>query len=104
MAAAASTAIRRGMLYVPASSSKFLEKSRGLAVDHITYDLEDSVTPSKKPEARTALRQFLESPRPENVKETGVRINSVDTGFALDDLTEVVRQLRVWGKARKEAS
>lgn len=91
MAHPASTALRRSLLYVPASSTKFLEKSRALVVDHITYDLEDSVTPTSKPDARVALRRFLSSPRPSNVKEIGVRINAVDTGFALDDLTEVLR-------------
>lgn len=76
---------------VPASSPKFLEKSRGLTVDNITYDLEDSVTPAKKPEARTNLRNFLEQPRVKGVKEVAVRINSVDTPYAQDDLQEVVR-------------
>lgn len=81
------------MLYVPASSTKFLEKSRSLAVDHVTYDLEDSVTPSSKPSARLALRDFLSDTnnRPADVKELGVRINSVDTPFALADLTEVLK-------------
>ncbi len=78
------------MLVVPASSLKFLKKSRGLVVDTITYDLEDSVTPNKKAEARSTLRKFLEQPRPDGIKENCVRINSVDTGYALDDLTEVV--------------
>lgn len=75
---------------VPASSSRFLEKTRNLKVDNISYDLEDSVTPSKKPEARVALRTFLKGPRPADVGEIAVRINSVDTKYALDDLTEVV--------------
>lgn len=80
-----------GRTKVPASSTRFLEKSRGLVVDHVTYDLEDSVTPSKKAEARVALRKFLEQPKPEGIREVGVRINSIDTGYALEDMTEVVR-------------
>ena len=76
---------------MPASSAKFLEKSRGLAVDNVTYDLEDSVTPTRKPEARGALRQFLEQPRAPGIREKAVRINSVETGYALDDLTEVLK-------------
>lgn len=68
-----------------------LEKSRSLAVDCVAYDLEDSVAPDRKGSARRELRQFLDSPRPKGVKEVAVRINSVDTGLALDDLTEVVR-------------
>lgn len=75
---------------VPASSPKFLEKSLGLSVDTIAYDLEDSVTPSRKSEARQSLRRFLEKGRPKGVKEVAVRINSVDSGFAMEDLVEVV--------------
>ena len=67
-----------------------LEKSRGLTVDCVAYDLEDSVTPAKKKEARTNLRSFLNQPRAEGIKEQAVRINAVESGLALDDLTEVV--------------
>lgn len=69
---------------------KFLEKSRGLNVDCIAYDLEDSVTPGRKAEARSNLRQFLGHERSKGIKEQAVRINAVETGMALDDLTEVV--------------
>ncbi|KAF2088145.1 citrate lyase subunit beta [Saccharata proteae CBS 121410] len=83
--------IRRALLYVPGSSRKMLDKSRGLNVDCVAYDLEDSVTPGKKAEARTNLRQLLEQPRVEGIREQAVRINSVDSGYALDDLTEVLK-------------
>lgn len=69
---------------------KFLEKSRGLNVDCVAYDLEDSVTPGRKAEARSNLRQFLGQERSSSIKEQAVRINAVETGMALDDLTEVV--------------
>ena len=68
-----------------------LTKSRGLNVDCVAYDLEDSVTPGKKAEARQNLRMLLEQPRVDGIREQTVRINSVDSGYALDDLTEVVR-------------
>lgn len=67
-----------------------LSKSRGLTVDTVAYDLEDSVTPNQKPEARLRLRDFLAQSRAEGIGEQAVRINSVDSGFALADLTEVV--------------
>lgn len=67
-----------------------LEKSRGLTVDCIAYDLEDSVIPSKKSDARTAIRKFLAQPRSKGIRENAVRINAVETGLALDDLLEVV--------------
>lgn len=72
---------------------RFLEKSRGINVDTIAYDLEDSVTPGKKTEARHNLRDILSRERSSTIKEQAVRINSVDSGYALDDLTEVVRIL-----------
>lgn len=59
----------------------------------MAYDLEDSVTPGRKAEARTNLRHFLEEPRPDGIREQAVRINAVESGLALDDLTEVVCDL-----------
>lgn len=90
MAANSSTILRRALLYVPASSPRMLTKSLGLTSDNVTYDLEDSVTPTAKPQARTALREHLTnigSSRPSTIRELGVRINAVSTPFALDDLT-----------------
>lgn len=75
---------------VPGSSMRFLEKSRRINVDTIAYDLEDSVTPGKKAEARRNLKDILSRERSTSIKEQAVRINSVDSGYALDDLTEVV--------------
>ena len=68
-----------------------LDKSRSLLVDNVTYDLEDSVTPHRKAEARTMLRRFLEQPRAPSIKEQAVRINAVETGLAMDDLTSVLQ-------------
>lgn len=78
---------------VPSSSQKMLDKSRTLNVDCIAYDLEDSVTPSKKPEARKAIVKFLHQPKAAGIRENAIRINAVESGLALDDLTEVVRGL-----------
>lgn len=68
-----------------------LEKSRSMTVDTVTYDLEDSVAPGKKTEGRNNLKDILSQPRPSTIRETCVRINSVDSGLALDDLTEVLK-------------
>ncbi|KAI1844294.1 hypothetical protein JX265_007867 [Neoarthrinium moseri] len=91
MAAKSSSLLRRALLYVPASSPRMLTKSLGLRSDNITYDLEDSVTPKAKPEARKALREHLRSlpARPQSVSELAVRINAVSTPYALDDLTSL---------------
>ncbi|KAH8792718.1 Pyruvate/Phosphoenolpyruvate kinase-like domain-containing protein [Hyaloscypha finlandica] len=90
MATKTSTILRRALLYVPSSSPKFLEKSRSLTVDTVSYDLEDSVTPSQKASARTNLLSFLSTPRPPNITELSVRINAVSSGLALSDLSTIL--------------
>ena len=71
---------------------RFLEKSRSLpSVDSVAYDLEDSVTPSKKPEGRQNVLSILNRDRAPGIREQAVRINSVGSGFALDDLTEILK-------------
>lgn len=68
-----------------------LEKSRTLAVDTAAYDLEDSVTPNKKEDARNNIISFLSQPRPPHINELAVRINAVSSGLALNDLTAVLK-------------
>ena len=69
-----------------------LDKTRNFKVDCVAYDLEDSVVPSKKSEARGNISRFLQTRSPD-VTENAVRINAVNTGLALDDLTAMVRLL-----------
>ena len=69
-----------------------LSKSLTLTSDNVTYDLEDSVTPSQKPAARSALRDHLTNlhssdSRPKSIGELAARINAVSTPHALEDLT-----------------
>ena len=68
-----------------------LDKSRSLLVDNVTYDLEDSVTPQRKVEARANLQNFLQQPRASSIKEQAIRINAVETGLAMEDLTTVLQ-------------
>lgn len=75
---------------VPGSSQRFLDKSRSLTADCVTYDLEDSVTPHMKATARSLVRKAIDQTVPSGIRERAVRINSVDSGLALGDLTEVV--------------
>ncbi|KAI1330052.1 beta subunit of citrate lyase [Xylariaceae sp. FL0255] len=102
-----SAVLRRALLYVPSSSQRMLQKSLTLKSDNVTYDLEDSVTPAAKPEARAALRKHLSSfipntngsssngegnatsSRPPGIRELAVRINAVSTPYALTDLTSL---------------
>ncbi len=71
-----------------------LAKTKGLKVDCVAYDLEDSVTPHKKEEARMGVSRFLHEPRPLNITELAVRINPVTSTWAERDLLEVVWQWR----------
>jgi citrate lyase subunit beta-like protein len=88
--------LRRSLLYVPGSSKKFLTKSSSLKADCVAYDLEDSVIPSAKKQARRHIVSHLKDHgKPPGIREVAVRINSVDSGFALDDLNEVVYLLHV---------
>lgn len=52
------------------------------------------MTPHMKAEARSLVRRAIDQPAPEGIRERAVRINSVDSGLALGDLTEVVRRLK----------
>jgi citrate lyase subunit beta-like protein len=74
---------------VPGSSQKMLTKSLSLSSDNLTYDLEDSVTPTHKSSARSQLASHISSlsSRPSSISELAVRINAVSTPFALNDLT-----------------
>lgn len=92
---------------VPASSQKMLTKSLSLTSDNVTYDLEDSVTPDEKPNARFALAKHLESlhpfsssssssqqqqqRRPSSIREIAARINAVSTPYAESDLKTLGR-------------
>jgi citrate lyase subunit beta / citryl-CoA lyase len=46
----------RSMLYVPATSERFIERAADRGADVVKIDLEDSVAPSEKARARTLVR------------------------------------------------
>lgn len=80
----------RSILFVPADSERKIEKGLGTAADALVLDLEDSVMPSKKSEAREILRKLL-SKAPESYRgQLWVRINPLSTGMAIDDLCAVI--------------
>ncbi|KAI1938633.1 hypothetical protein LOZ66_003436 [Ophidiomyces ophidiicola] len=88
---AAKPALRRALLYVPGSSQRMLEKSRNLVVDCVAYDLEDSVTASQKDAARNMVRNEMDQPKFDGIRERAVRINSVGSGLAERDLQEMLK-------------
>jgi citrate lyase subunit beta/citryl-CoA lyase len=80
---------RRSCLAVPASSQRFIEKARGLAVDEIFLDLEDAVAPSVKVDARKSAVAALNAGGWDG-KIRAVRVNDVSTPWAYRDVVEVV--------------
>ncbi|MGO8505570.1 CoA ester lyase [Rhizobium leguminosarum] len=80
-----SARLRRSVLSVPAINPRSLEKTHAVDCDAVIFDLEDSVAPEKKVEARETLRNFF-SARPLQGKERIIRINSLSTDFGLADM------------------
>ena len=83
---------RRSVLYVPAINDKALAKLPSLTCDSVVIDLEDSVAPSRKAEARIAVMRFFQSWVPDG-KEVVIRINALSSEWGMNDL-EVARQCR----------
>ena len=76
---------RRSVLYVPGDNERALDKARSLAADAIIIDLEDSVAPSNKIEARhRAVAQIRE--RDFGTREVILRVNGIETPWGMADL------------------
>src|SRR5436190_11195755 len=80
---------RRSVLYMPGSNARAIEKARTLAADALILDLEDSVAPDAKADAR---RQVCEAVRAGGFgrREIFIRINAPDTPWGADDLAAAV--------------
>ncbi|MDM9625390.1 CoA ester lyase [Rhizobium sp. S152] len=78
----------RSLLFVPGDRPDRMEKALGLSADALILDLEDSVAPARKPEARKAVASFLRSA--ERRARLFVRINALDSGLLEDDLAAVL--------------
>src|SRR5262249_30115676 len=74
----------RSLLYVPASSERFVAKAHERGADAIILDLEDAVAPQEKARARTALAQAVPAVA-RNGATVFVRINAVSSGIAFDE-------------------
>jgi citrate lyase subunit beta/citryl-CoA lyase len=75
---------------VPASSERFLAKARDLAADEVMLDLEDSVAPAAKDDARRLAVQALAAREDWDGKLVAVRINGATTPWAYQDVIAVV--------------
>ncbi|WP_404476936.1 HpcH/HpaI aldolase/citrate lyase family protein [Novosphingobium sp. BL-52-GroH] len=80
----------RSLLFVPGDSEKKFARASQTAADVLILDLEDSVAPSIKPQARGIVAGWLD-----RAGEVGaalfVRPNPLDSGLLDDDLAAVVR-------------
>jgi len=80
---------RRSNLAVPGSSTKMLEKAKGLPADQVFMDLEDAVAPLAKPDARKNIVAALnEGGYGDKVRS--VRVNDWTTEWTYADVIEVV--------------
>jgi citrate lyase subunit beta/citryl-CoA lyase len=80
---------RRTCLSVPASSERFLAKARDLAVDEVMLDLEDSVAPSAKDEARGLAVAALGAGGWDG-RLVALRVNDATTPWAYQDVIAAV--------------
>jgi citrate lyase subunit beta/citryl-CoA lyase len=78
----------RSLLFVPGSKPDWIEKAWRSKSDGIIIDLEDAVPYAEKEKARSSVRQVLEQADPE--KYYCVRVNSIGSKMAFDDLEAVV--------------
>ena len=83
-----STRARRSVLYMPGSNARALEKGRSLPADGLILDMEDSVAPEAKAEARAEIKAALDQGG-YGAREIGVRTNAFDTEWGDDDVTAV---------------
>lgn len=74
----------RSMLFVPGDRPERMEKALGTGADALILDLEDSVTPAGKAQARDHVAAFLA--RPHAGVARWVRVNPLDSGMTADDL------------------
>jgi citrate lyase subunit beta/citryl-CoA lyase len=76
---------RRSVLYMPGANARALDKARTLPADALILDLEDSVAPDAKAEARARVAEAVAAggygPR-----EVTVRVNAPGTPWHSDDL------------------
>lgn len=76
---------RRSALYMPGANARALEKAREIAADALIFDLEDSVAPEAKAEARALVADAVAAGG-FGRRERVIRINALDGPWGRDDL------------------
>lgn len=75
----------RSMLYVPAYSTKFIDSALKKNPDAIIIDLEDSVPPPYKQDARDNIIRYSQEGKFKG-KKIFIRLNSIESKLLFDDL------------------
>ena len=76
---------RRSVLYMPGANERALEKAKTLAADALILDLEDSVGPAQKEEARTRVAAVVAGGG-YGKRELVIRSNGLDTEWGMADM------------------
>ena len=76
---------RRSVLYMPGSNARALEKGKTLAADGLILDLEDSVFPDAKEEARDRVCRATTAGG-FGGREVLIRVNGLGTAWGRDDI------------------
>ncbi len=79
----------RSLLFVPADSERKLARGPQSGADALILDLEDSVAPANRANARILARRFLDSTHSAGFQRW-VRVNPLTATAALDDLAATV--------------
>lgn len=80
----------RSMLFVPGDSDRKFAKAATIGADALILDLEDSVAPSMKLEARAKVAARIDPDAPRDWLFF-VRVNALDTDMIFDDMAAVVK-------------
>jgi citrate lyase subunit beta/citryl-CoA lyase len=80
----------RSLLFVPGDSPRKLEKGFASAADVVIVDLEDSVAPQNKAEARRVAAGFIASAKATASAKILVRVNDLSSGLIDDDLAALM--------------
>ncbi|HJN86138.1 MAG: CoA ester lyase [Dehalococcoidia bacterium] len=79
----------RSVIFVPGNQTKMLERALAFNADVILVDLEDSVPPSEKVNAREMARDWVPRLQREG-RRVMVRVNALDTGLTRDEVAAVM--------------
>jgi citrate lyase subunit beta/citryl-CoA lyase len=82
-------AVRRSLLFVPASEPRKLDRAAAARADALILDLEDSVAPASKEQARRLVEERLRSAS-FGASEAIVRVNAPGTAYFDEDLDAAV--------------